>query len=83
MKFLANIQVMPLNEILDPQGKAVEHGLNNLGFTELSRVRVGKHITLEVEAKSQEAAEQRIKEACEKLLANLIIETYFFTLSSI
>lgn len=49
MKFIAEINVMPLKALLDPQGKAVTHSMNNIGFTEVTNVRIGKHITLEIE----------------------------------
>jgi len=54
MKFLAEINVMPLKALLDPQGKAVTHSMKNIGFNEVSNVRIGKHITLEIEAKTWE-----------------------------
>ena len=80
MKFIAEINVMPLKALLDPQGKAVTHGMRNLGFTEVSSVRVGKHITLEIEADSEKTAHARVDEACRKILTNPIIEGYDFTL---
>ncbi|MBO9637781.1 MAG: phosphoribosylformylglycinamidine synthase subunit PurS [Siphonobacter aquaeclarae] len=78
MKFFAEINVLPQKEILDPQGKAVKLGLHNLGMDAIDNVRIGKRITLEVEADSQEAAEVQVKTACEKLLANLIMESFDF-----
>ncbi len=78
MKFLAEINVMPHKEILDPQGKAVTGSMKNLGLAEISNVRVGKRITLEVEAPNEEIAKQKVDEACKKLLANVIMETYAF-----
>ncbi len=83
MKFIAQIDVMPQKEILDPQGKAVKLGLNNLGMATIDNVRIGKHISLEVEADTKEAAESQIDTACKKLLANLIMEEYSFTLLSL
>lgn len=80
MKFIAQINVMPQKEILDPQGKAVKLGLNNLGMATIDNVRIGRHISLEVEADTKEAAESQIDTACKKLLANLIMEEYSFTL---
>lgn len=71
---------MPLKELLDPQGKAVKLGLKNLGIEQVSDVRVGRHITLELEAASRQEAETRTDEACRKLLANLIMEGYTFEL---
>jgi phosphoribosylformylglycinamidine synthase subunit PurS len=62
----------------DPQGKAVQHSLETLGYNEVRDVRVGKVITLEVEGDDRAAAEPRVKEMCEKLLANTVIESYRF-----
>jgi phosphoribosylformylglycinamidine synthase subunit PurS len=76
MKFIAEIDVMPLKALLDPQGKAVTGSMKNLGLPEIENVRIGKHITLEVEAASQEAAHAKVDEACKKLLANQIMEFY-------
>lgn len=80
MKFTAEITVMPLKEILDPQGKAVTGSMKNLGLAEITNVRIGKHITLEIEAASEEEARQKVDLACKKLLANLIMESYSFIL---
>ena len=82
MKFKAEIDVMPLKELLDPQGKAVGAGLKNLGISEVSNVRIGKHITLEFEADSEKTAKEKVEKACSTLLANPIIEYFTFTLSS-
>lgn len=78
MQYTAEINVMPLKELLDPQGKAVEHGLHNLGF-QTSNVRIGKHITLKIEAASKDDATQKVEEACKKLLHNPVMEYYEFT----
>ncbi|AFD07302.1 phosphoribosylformylglycinamidine synthase subunit PurS [Solitalea canadensis] len=80
MKFIAEIDVMPLKEILDPQGKAVTGSMKNLGLSEIHNVRIGKHITLEVEAENEAVATEKVDTACKKLLANLIMEQYHFTL---
>lgn len=79
MKFKAEIDVMPLDALLDPQGKAVTQSMGNLGLHEISDVRIGKHIRLFIEADSKEAAEAKTEEACKKLLANQIMESYSFT----
>jgi phosphoribosylformylglycinamidine synthase len=76
MTFTALINIMPLKELLDPQGKAVMGGLKNLGLTAVSDVRIGRHITLEVEASDEAAAKQVAETACCKLLANPVME-YF------
>lgn len=76
MTYTVQVKVMPLKELLDPQGKAVMGGLSNLGLNEISDVRIGKHITLQVDADSQETARQKAEEAAKKLLANPVME-YF------
>ena len=81
MKFKAEIDVMPLEALLDPQGKAVTQSMGNLGLSEISNVRIGKHIRLFVEAGSKEEAEAKTDEACKKLLVNEIMEGYSFTVS--
>jgi phosphoribosylformylglycinamidine synthase subunit PurS len=80
MKFQANITIMPRPELLDPQGKATQHGLKNLGFDNVANLRVGKCISMEIEAKTKKDAEAKVDEACKKLLANLIMESYAFEL---
>ncbi len=81
MKFKAEVHVMPKKEILDPQGKAVMLGLQNLGIQNINDVRVGRHIDLEVEAADREDAESKVEQACKKLLANVIMETYSYTIT--
>jgi phosphoribosylformylglycinamidine synthase len=76
MTFTALINVMPLKELLDPQGKAVLGGLMNLGMGQVQDVRIGKHITLQIEAASQEEARQIAENACQKLLANQVMESF-------
>jgi phosphoribosylformylglycinamidine synthase subunit PurS len=78
MKFKAEIDVMPLEAILDPQGKAVSQNMPNIGLNEISNVRIGKHITLFVDAKDKKTAEIKVDEACKKLLCNQIMESYAF-----
>ena len=81
MKFKAEIDVMPLDALLDPQGKAVSSSMGNVGLPEIDGVRIGRHIRLFVEADSQEVAEQKVNEACKKMLANQIMESYTFSLA--
>jgi phosphoribosylformylglycinamidine synthase PurS subunit len=76
MKFSVEIEVMPRKELLDPQGKAVTNGLHNIGFNNIDNVRVGKYITYETNADSEQQAMQQAEEASKKLLANLVMESY-------
>ena len=80
MKFIAEIDVMPLKALLDPQGKAVTGSMQNLNLPEIQNVRIGKHITLEIEATNKDAAKTKVDEACKKLLCNQIMEFYEFEL---
>ena len=82
-KFIADIDVMPLKALLDPQGKAVTGSMKNLGLPEIQNVRIGKHMTLEVEAENEPAAKAKVDEACKKLLCNQIMEFYEFKLSAV
>lgn len=83
MKFRAEIDIMPLKELLDPQGKAVAHGLQKMQFAGVDDVRVGKHITITLRADSKEKAHAEVEEACKKLLANPIMEGYHFTIHEV
>jgi len=83
MVFKAAIDIMPLAALLDPQGKAVSSSMKNLGLPEITDVRIGKHITLHVEADSKQSAEAKVEDACKRLLANQIMEEYRFTLSEV
>jgi phosphoribosylformylglycinamidine synthase PurS subunit len=76
MTYTVQIKVMPLKELLDPQGKAIAGGLQNLGLKTIEDVRVGKNITLEINADSPGQAKQIAEEASKKLLANPVME-YF------
>jgi phosphoribosylformylglycinamidine synthase len=67
--------------VLDPQGKAIEHSLHTLGYREVRDVRMGKYLDVDVEAASRAAAEARVREMCDKLLANPVIEDYRFEIS--
>jgi phosphoribosylformylglycinamidine synthase len=82
MKFKASIDIMPLEALLDPQGKAVSQSMDNLRLTEISNVRIGKHITLYVETSNESSAKKIVEDACKKLLCNQIMESFTFTLSS-
>jgi phosphoribosylformylglycinamidine synthase len=76
MIFTAQIKVMPLKDLLDPQGKAVLGGLHNLGMREANDVRIGKFIELQIEADSKEVAEKMANNAAAKLLANPVMEMF-------
>ena len=80
MKFTAQVKVMPLKELLDPQGKAVLSGFGNLGLKSVEDVRIGKHITLQIEAASAEEARNIAEEASKKLLANPVMESFEITI---
>ena len=74
--YRVEVRVMPRAALLDPQGQAVEHALHALGFSEVARVRVGKHLVLEVEAASGEAAAAQARVMCDRLLANTVTEDF-------
>ncbi|MBV8801337.1 MAG: phosphoribosylformylglycinamidine synthase subunit PurS [Alphaproteobacteria bacterium] len=72
----ARVFVTLKNGVLDPQGKAIGHALNGLGFGEVGEVRQGKLIDIELRESDGEKARSRLKQMCEKLLANTVIEKY-------
>lgn len=76
----AKIHVTLKQGILDPQGKAIEHALDSLGFRNAANVRVGKYMELDVKETDKTKAEAQVKSMCEKLLANTIIEEYRYEL---
>lgn len=76
MKYIAEINVMPHKALLDPQGKAVTQSMKSLELEQVSSVRIGKHMTLEIEADSPENAKEVAEIACKKILANPIMEFY-------
>ena len=76
----AKIHVTLKQGILDPQGKAIEHALDSLGFKKVANVRVGKYIELDLEEQDKAKAAVEVKAMCEKLLANTIIEEYRYEL---
>jgi phosphoribosylformylglycinamidine synthase subunit PurS len=79
MIYTVQINVMPLKELLDPQGKAVLNGLVNVGLPAVKDVRVGKRITLQVESDSKEDAKAIAEDAAKKLLANAVMESFEVT----
>ena len=80
MQYSVQVKVMPLKELLDPQGKAVLNGLGNLGIKEVGDVRIGKHISLQVEAATEEKAREIAEVASKKLLANPVMEYFEITI---
>ena len=79
----AKIYIKYKEGILDPQGKTVEKNTSKLGIENISNIRIGKHIFLEVESENLEKAKETIKEICEKLLVNQITEQYDFEIIKI
>ncbi len=82
-KFKAEIDVMPLEALLDPQGKAVTGAMKNLELPEITGVRIGKHISLLIDAKDKKTAEAKADQACKKLLCNEIMESYKIALTEV
>lgn len=80
MKFIAEIDIMPHRELLDPQGKAVVNNMKHLDLSGILDVRIGRHVHMSLEANSEAEARQKVETACQKLLANLIMETYVFSI---
>lgn len=83
MKFQVEINVMPQKALLDPQGKAVKSTLTNVGFEGVESVRIGKHITIEIEAEDKKSAENFVDEACRTILSNPIMESYNYIVTQI
>jgi len=81
MKFIAEIDVMPHKELLDPQGKTVVKNMKNIHLQGIDDVRIGKHIQMTIEADSQDAAKEKVETACKKLLSNMIMEGYSYEIS--
>lgn len=75
---LAKIYVTLKNGVLDPQGKAVQHSLESIGYKEALDVRIGKFIEVKLSGMPRPEAEKKVKEMCEKMLANTVIENYRF-----
>ncbi len=80
MNFRAEINVMPQKALLDPQGKMVHQSMQLLGLEQINGVRIGKHITVEMEAGSVEEATAKVEKACKELLANQVMEHYEYEL---
>lgn len=80
MIYTAHINIMPLTELLDPQGKAVNESLHKLDLQSIHDVRIGKHIILKMEAENPQKAHEIADEACKKMLYNLVMEQYTITI---
>ncbi len=78
--FLAKVFVTLKPSVNDPQGLTIKGGLHQLGYTSVRDVRAGKYLELKVNEASRAAAERKVKEMCDKLLANTVIEQYRFEL---
>ena len=78
--FKATVYVTIKQNILDPQGKAVQGALHSMGFDEVESVPIGKYMELNLNTGDRAAAEERVRAMCEKLLANTVIEDYRFEL---
>ncbi|GGG21020.1 phosphoribosylformylglycinamidine synthase subunit PurS [Paenibacillus abyssi] len=76
----ATVYVTIKQNVLDPQGSAVQGALHSMGFAEVGKVRIGKYLELELDTTDRSEAETRITAMCEKLLANTVIEDYRFEL---
>lgn len=80
MKFVAEIDIMPLKELLDPVGKTVANNMKSLEIDGVEDVRVGKHIKLTLDASDESSAKEKVEHTCKKLLANMVMESYTFTI---
>lgn len=81
MTYTVQVKVMPLKDLLDPQGKAVMGGLSNLGLKAVADVRIGKNISMQIDADSADAAKAIAEEAAKKLLANPVMEQFEITVN--
>jgi phosphoribosylformylglycinamidine synthase PurS subunit len=81
--YKANICITLRSSILDPQGKASESALSSLGFDTIDHVRIGKYAELWIEAEDADAARVIAQQACEKLLANPVMEDFAVSLESV
>jgi phosphoribosylformylglycinamidine synthase PurS subunit len=82
-RFIAKIIVTPRKSILDPQGKTIQHSLQSLGLSQVQSVRMGKYIEMRIEAEDRERAETLAKQACERLLANPVMEDFSLTVEEV
>ena len=83
MTYKATIDILPREELLDPQGKTVGNNLKNIDILGVSDVRIGKHVIMTLDAASADEAEQKVEKACKDILANVIMETYKYSIAVI
>ncbi|MEL6862863.1 MAG: phosphoribosylformylglycinamidine synthase subunit PurS [Bacteroidota bacterium] len=83
MKFLAEIDIMPHKELLDPQGKTVANNMKHIDLSGVEDIRIGKHIKMTLEADSEASANEKVEIACKKILANVIMETYSYSIKAV
>lgn len=83
MNFRADINVMPQKALLDPQGKTVHQSMQLLGLQNINDVRIGKHITVSLEAENEADAKSKVEKACKELLANQVMEDYEYTIVAV
>lgn len=83
MKFIAEIDIMPHKELLDPQGKTVLNNLDHLDLSGVTDVRIGRHVTMTLDAETEVQARATVDTACQKLLANPIVETFHYTMHAV
>ena len=81
MKYIAEIDIMPHKELLDPQGKTVGKNMKNVDIDGIEDVRIGKHVRLSLDAEDEASAKQKVESACERILVNAIMEKYTYTLA--
>lgn len=81
MKYIAEINIMPHKALLDPQGKAVLHSLPAIGLNDVSQVRIGKRVQMELNANSEDEARNQAETACKNLLTNAVMEYFEIEIS--
>jgi len=81
--YIAKINITLRTSILDPQGKAVHHALENLGMSGVDDVRIGKYVELKVNGNTPDEARRVAEDACKKLLANPVMEDYSYTIEKV
>lgn len=83
MKYKALINIMPHVELLDPQGKTVKKNMSNINIDNVADIRIGKRVEMTLDASSIKIAEEKVEIACKKLLANVIMESYEYSISEV